>query len=577
MAWISPSNRIEINCRRELALIQQRENVLLRDPMTTSEQQKSYIKDQYQILRNKQNNIKNNALQHQHEVSKIIGTGCECNARMFVPELELVLNVYGNLPQDVSRLIIEYLPSGSTPRAVLSQQQRYVIQLIMSGHNVFFTGSAGCGKSFILQKLATIPINTIVFTALTGIAAVNLPSASTLHAFAGIGKGEGTIQDLLKKCHGNRFTKERWMRCECLIVDEISMLSAELFEHLDVIARKIRKSELVFGGIQLVFLGDFSQLPPVKATRMCFESSLWNKCFQLEHCIELTKIYRQKDIPFTNLLNEIRIGQVSAKSFQLLKDLERPLCKHRVEATILKTINIDVAAMNKASMMQLQKPIIVFHAQDSGEEPFLEKLKKTCMAEAMLELCENAQVMLIQNLDTKSRLCNGSRGVVTGFQNGVPLVHFMDHDAPIRIDTTTWSINEREKNEHRQYVFVAKATRVQIPLKLAFATTIHKSQGLTLNKISVDIKNVFECGQAYVALSRARDLRSLQVCGFTQNSFKANQACIEFQKHLTRVPEDIVLQLEFHPMGVWSCDQLRNFLADQEEEEVQVRKRKRKS
>jgi len=161
---------------------------------------------------------------------------------------------------------------------------------------------------------------------------------------------------------------------------------------------------------------------------------------------------------------------------------------------------------------------------------------------------------------------------VTGFKDGLPLVKFLDKDAPMAIDMMKWSITERQKVDD-SIVFVDMATRTQIPLKLAFATTIHKSQGLTLDKISVEISNVFECGQAYVALSRARDLRSLQVCGFTQKSFKTNQACIDFAKQLTRLPEDIVLP-EFQAVGVWDCDVVRNVLKDQEEESISVPKKR---
>jgi len=354
----------------------------------------------------------------------------------------------------------------------------------------------------------------------------------------------------LKTTCGNKFTKERWQACECLVIDEVSMLSAELFEKLDVIARKIRKSELVFGGIQLVAVGDFFQLPAVKATRLCFQSDLWSKCFQRQHCIELTKIYRQQDLVFTTMLDEIRDGTISTKTTMLLKELKRPLCKHNgVEATVLKTLNKDVNMMNKNCLLKLRKPIQTYVAIDSGEEPFLSRLKKTCNAEARLELCEGAQVMLVRNISTTAKLCNGSRGVVTGFHSGLPQVQFIALENPISVDIVKWSLTERRRVDE-QLTYVDVAYRMQIPLKLAFAATIHKAQGLTLEKTSISLSNVFESGQAYVALSRARDLRSLQVCDFNMNSFKTNPACIAFAKQLTNIAEDAVLPA-CAPRGVW--------------------------
>ncbi len=156
---------------------------------------------------------------------------------------------------------------------------------------------------------------------------------------------------------------------------------------------------------------------------MCFQSDLWKMCFKPEHCLELTKIYRQHDVVFTSMLNNIRIGTVSDAELELLSQLKRPLCHHDgILPTMLKALNVNVDALNYNQLTQLQKPIITFQAIDTGKEPHLSKLQSTCRIELKVQLCEGAQVMLIRNMQSADKLVNGSRGIIEGFSKGMPLV-----------------------------------------------------------------------------------------------------------------------------------------------------------
>lgn len=574
--FLQPLIRVEMNYRRELGLIQQKEKQELRQlAASLAEQDKKTrelsISTNYNKQRAQQLKLRCEEVERVKQFTQLTGTGCECQKSISIPEIESLLVTLSCFPPALAQLIVCYLPPGSTPVPVLSAQQRYVISLITQGHNVFFTGRAGTGKSFVLRKLAQLPIPGLRFTALTGVAALNI-AGSTLHSFSGIGKGDGDLEKWKKQVRESRRASIRWWSCKCLVVDEVSMLSAEMFERLDAIAREVKKVDRPFGGMQVVFCGDFFQLPPPNTKKLCFQSVLWKECFMPTHCVELTRVYRQRDLPFTNLLDQVRCGKVDLESVRLLRDLARPLCKHNgVLPTMLKALNRDVDAVNMHHFSQLISPVMIFQADDEGDEPYLSRLKKACMADEQLHLREGAQVMLIRNtlsaqtldgLMMNVNLCNGSRGVVVGFAHGTPLVRFLSLPSAVMVDRAAWSIDERQLDSATgAYVYVAVAVRRQIPLRLAWATTIHKSQGLTLDKVTVDLAGVFEPGQAYVALSRARDLRSLQVGSFNDSSFKVHSACVEFAKTLVAIPENIGLPV-MDPIGIWNFPALNLILDD---------------
>ncbi|XP_058034121.1 ATP-dependent DNA helicase PIF1 [Ahaetulla prasina] len=413
-------------------------------------------------------------------------------------------------------------------RATLSQEQSRVLNAVLSGKNVFFTGSAGTGKSYLLKKIvASFPPNGTYVTASTGVAACQI-GGITLHAFAGIGSGKAPLHQCLELAQ-RPGVRHQWLNCRCLIIDEISMVEGEFFDKLEAVARDVRKCEDPFGGIQLIICGDFLQLPPVtkdhRQPKFCFQAKSWRKCIHLN--MELTEVRRQTDKEFISLLNAIRLGRCTEEVTRLLtQTVMQKVERNGILATRLCTHKDDVEFTNTMQLQQLAGQLRSFKAVDS--DPMLAKtLDAQCPVKSMIELKEGAQVMLTKNLDVSQGLVNGARGVVVGFETegkGLPKVRFLCGVTNI-IGLERWVF----KGPAGTYL-----SRQQLPLKLAWAISIHKSQGMSLDCAEVSLARVFESGQAYVALSRARSLASLRVLDFEAKVVRANPCVLRFYKELKR-------------------------------------------
>eukprot|EP00929_Paragymnodinium_shiwhaense_P041516 TRINITY_DN21553_c0_g1_i1.p1 TRINITY_DN21553_c0_g1~~TRINITY_DN21553_c0_g1_i1.p1 ORF type:complete len:641 (-),score=158.75 TRINITY_DN21553_c0_g1_i1:9-1931(-) len=444
--------------------------------------------------------------------------------------------------------------SGPDDLPPLSAQQRKVVDLVLEqGKSIFFTGSAGTGKSRTLHeivRLATKKMNVRV-TALTGIAASALPvGATTLHSFAGIGLGNKPWKDLLAGVKGNRRNLATWQQTDLLIVDEASMMSKALFELLEFIGRGVRDArdkKKSFGGLQLCLCGDFFQLPPVAKrgcpadeSRFCFESPLWAEC--IDHCIELTHIYRQKDPQLVDLLWQVRFNKASEEAIKLLEHLSRPLeALNGILPTKLYSTNASVDAINRERLEQLQGEKVAFRAQDGGTGIFAmggpdvtNRLNSQLLHPEYLELKVGAQVMMLKNSES---LVNGSRGVVVNFEEAAsfgstrffPVVQWRDgHTSVVMLDDAT---RETPQGTMR---------RLQIPLKLCWALTIHKAQGMSIDFLEVDLAKVFEAGQAYVALSRARTLEGLRVLTFDPSRFWTEPRVAKFYEDHVEPVDSVV-------------------------------------
>jgi uracil-DNA glycosylase len=430
----------------------------------------------------------------------------------------------------------------------LNEAQTAAFQAVKSGRNIFLTGPAGSGKSFLLQtilKWGAVTGKHIAVTALTGCAALLLGfSAKTLHSWAGIGLGRDTAEKLAEAVKRSPSSKARWRKTSILIIDEISMMTPELFEKLDGIGKLVRASAAPWGGMQLVLCGDFLQLPPVvrglsgetAIGRFAFESPAWKTAHLDAHV--LTKIERQTDAAFQTLLNECRIGEPSAASIAVLKSRQHLDWKSQtIRPTLLFSRNADVDSINEKNIAALQKPLRMFDAHTvidrsdptlevpTGErlERVLEKLDSDAPYMPHLELCVGAQVMLLFNKDIEAGLVNGSRGVVIDFRvsDGVPIVQFL-HGDPLAVEAHGWASAD-----------FPTVVRFQIPLRVAYAVTIHKSQGATLDCALVDIgSSTFEYGQAYVALSRVRNLESLYIWNLDPARIRAHPTVIRFYETL---------------------------------------------
>uniref|UniRef100_A0A336MPL2 ATP-dependent DNA helicase PIF1 n=2 Tax=Culicoides sonorensis TaxID=179676 RepID=A0A336MPL2_CULSO len=416
----------------------------------------------------------------------------------------------------------------------LNEEQQEVLQACLRGKNIFFTGSAGTGKSFLLRKIiATFPPDGTMATASTGVAAC-LIGGVTLHSFAGIGSGEGGLQ----RCYdlaSRGSTATAWRKCKRLIIDEISMVDGEYFEKIEAVARYIRKNDKPFGGIQLILCGDFLQLPPVikhdatsmsqgsmKNKRFCFQSPAWEKCMDLS--FELKQVHRQKDNEFVRILNSIRIGRVTPEiSAALLKTGGQKIETDGILATQLCSHTNDADLINQSKLSNLEAPEKIFNAQDS-DQSYTRQLDQQVPAPGKLTLKIGAQVMLLKNINISEGLVNGARGVVTKYVDGLPLVKFKNNREYLA-KSEKWTIKTPSG------MLIA---RKQVPLKLAWAFSIHKSQGLTLDCVEMSLSKVFEAGQAYVALSRAQSLDSLRVLDFDAKQVWANPDVLKYYQQFRR-------------------------------------------
>ncbi|XP_068558735.1 ATP-dependent DNA helicase PIF1 [Cebidichthys violaceus] len=419
-------------------------------------------------------------------------------------------------------------PILSLPSRKLNKDQAAVLAAVLSGKNVFFTGSAGTGKSFLLKRImGSLPPKSTFATASTGVAACHI-GGTTLHNFAGIGSGSAPLEQCIELAQ-RPGVLQHWTSCRHLIIDEVSMVEAQFFDKLEAVARSVRRSTEPFGGIQLIICGDFLQLPPVSKGKekasFCFQARSWRKVIRVN--MELMEVRRQTDQSFISLLQAVRVGRVTEDVTAKLMDS----AYHRIErdgilATRLCTHKDDVELTNENKLQQLPGSARVFEALDSDPA-----LVKTIDAHSpvgrLIQLKVGAQVMLTKNLDVARGLVNGARGVVAAFESGkhgLPRVRFL--------------CGATEVLKPERWVFKSGGgihlSRQQLPLKLAWAISIHKSQGMTLDCVEISLARVFESGQAYVALSRARSLEGLRVMDFDPRVVRADPDVLVFYKKLRR-------------------------------------------
>lgn len=443
----------------------------------------------------------------------------------------------------------------------LSKEQKFAYHKYINRNNIFITGPGGTGKSALIKLIYAHALEhdkNIQVCALTGCAAVLLGcKAKTVHSWSGIGKGNGTIEYLINKIKNNRFAKSAWKKTNILVVDEVSMMSLYLFDTLNAIGKTIRKNDRPFGGIQLIFSGDFYQLPPVgnrdepDTMRFCFETSEWDTIFQKECQIQLVQIFRQTDEVYSKILNQIRKGKITRKSHEiLLQYVDREQSNELImEPTKLYPTKNKVETINNRKMSLLMteaRKFEISHITDgkmTNNEKMLRASFNAMMIETELDylagnlLCEReimlkvgAQVMCVVNIqstdddDRNVIICNGSQGIVTGFCEitGAPCVLFNNGIERVMVKHV-WLSDK-----------IPGIGVSQVPLILAWALTIHKSQGSTLDIAEIDIgSGIFECGQTYVALSRVRSLDGLYLKDIDIQRIKVNKKVQEYYENLT--------------------------------------------
>jgi ATP-dependent DNA helicase PIF1 len=441
-----------------------------------------------------------------------------------------------------------------------SQYQKLAFDKYKKGYNIFITGPGGSGKSKLIKDIKKHAIRNskdVQVCALTGCAAVLLEcKAKTLHSWAGIGLASGPNSIVLNKIMNSNFKKKIWKDIDILIIDEISMMSKKLFELLDLIGKTVRKNNLPFGGIQLVFSGDFYQLPPVghkddpETIQYCFESILWFETFYKENNIQLVTIFRQKDPVYANILNQIREGVLKKSSCKKLEQyVNRPFPKDFKPTKLFPTRN-KVDIINQNEMSKLDKEIVEYKLKFLKDLPMTEKeknirnhysqeqidiewnyLKSNLICEDKIQVKLGAQVMCIVNIELPNGqiLCNGSQGIVTGFSDQkLPIVKF-NNDNNNNINSFEILMNYHVwPSENIPGIGIS-----QIPLILAWALTIHKAQGSSMDYAEIDVGNsIFESGQTYVALSRLKGLEGLYLSSFNPTRIRVSKKVKEFYDNL---------------------------------------------
>ncbi|MGE8624931.1 AAA family ATPase [Acinetobacter schindleri] len=416
-------------------------------------------------------------------------------------------------------------------------KQETALKLLKAGENVFLTGSAGAGKTYTLNQY----INylkarkvSVAITASTGIAATHM-NGMTIHTWAGIGIKDFLSEEDLKRMKERKYLKEHLENAQVLIIDEISMLHAKQLNLVNQVLKYFKESDEAFGGIQVIVAGDFFQLPPVgkndERTRdkFCFMSDAWVEA-KFRVCY-LTEQHRQGNDYLNDILNAIRAQAIGTEHRNALQGTRHQEIGDTY--TRLYTHNMDVDSINFRHLNEIDNEPRQFDAQCDGNDKLIETLKSSVRAPETLTLKKHAKVMFVKN-NFDLGYINGSLGEVIGFEEDdefgvLPKVKLTD-GTTLLVEPETWSVD----NEAGKTI----ASFQQIPLRLAWAITIHKSQGMTLEAAEIDLSHTFEKGQGYVALSRLKTLDGLRLKGFNEQALELDSLAIKADRRFQELSSE---------------------------------------
>jgi ATP-dependent exoDNAse (exonuclease V) alpha subunit len=416
----------------------------------------------------------------------------------------------------------------------MTQEQAF--NILKTGANVFLTGEPGAGKTHTINTYVNYLRDhevEVAITASTGIAATHI-GGMTIHSWSGIGIKHKLDKYDLDKIASSEYIVRRVNKTKVLIIDEVSMLSRNTLDMVDMVCREIKQNHGAFGGMQIILVGDFFQLPPivknyntedkkqnlfeekVENNNFAYSSGAWDRA-RFVTCY-LTEQHRQDDTDFLSVLSAIRGDRVTAEHLKYIST--RKVQKEKAPQNITKLFshNLDVDSVNNVELAKLTEEVKSFVMLGDGNDKIVEVLKKGCLSPENLELKIGAIVMCTKN-NQKERFVNGTLGKVVGFDefNGHPIIK-TKNGREILIEPMDWIVEENGK---------IRAQITQVPLRLAWAITVHKSQGMSMDAAVMDLSQVFEFGQGYVALSRVRRLSGLYLLGINEHALKVHPEILE--------------------------------------------------
>ena len=399
--------------------------------------------------------------------------------------------------------------------------QAQALEILKTGNSVFLTGEPGSGKTYLINQYVSYLQSKqihVAMTASTGIAATHI-GGITIHSWSGIGIHKTFAKEDLRVLVKNTRIANRIIKTSVLIIDEISMLDCQTFDLIELVCRTLRKNDEPFGGLQVVCVGDFFQLPPVsrageQTPQFAFQSEAWKRldprvCYLTEH-------HRQDDQVFLGLLRSMRSGYLSddEKDILLSRSVDLQFDHVDLDAPKLFPHNLNVDTLNDRELQKISGAKKTFEMKAHGAPPLIEQLKRGCLSPEVLFLKKGAHVMFTKNSFTEPYV-NGTIGIVTGFadDSNQPIVRIRSGKS-INVAPVSWSIRAEDHE---------LASITQLPLRLAWAMTVHKSQGMSLEAAFVDLTRAFVPGQGYVALSRVKSLQGLHIGGLNAQALEVNQ------------------------------------------------------
>lgn len=417
--------------------------------------------------------------------------------------------------------------------------QELALAILLSGESALLTGPAGTGKTYLLSSFihqARAVGKKVSVTATTGLAATHL-NGNTIHSWSGMGIHDHLPQDFFDRLSKTR--RDTLVKTDVLIIDEISMMHDFRLDMLDQILRVVREKDEPFGGVQVVMSGDFFQLPPInrgdsRGGGFVVYSNVWQEL--QPKVLYLKQQYRQSDGELLNILTALRQGDIRRRHAEALLGRMEVEPSGEDDITELHTVNIDVDSINSKKLMEIDDDEREYQQSTTGSKIYVDSLQRSVLAPSVLMLKKGALVMAVKNAVDRS-YANGSIGVVVDFEplTEYPVVQFRS-GREVTMVPESWELRDGERK---------RASITQVPLRLAWAITVHKSQGMTLDAAKIDLRKAFVDGMGYVALSRVRDIENLYLYGINKKALSVSPDALAIDEVLVKTSQQTAKELEY--------------------------------